>query len=224
LNINKLDDLNNSEFSKLTDRLNSSVLCDIAFGAAYLGMSRDPKAVEPLLIKAITASDWLVQDFAVRALTFLEFNLPEAKHALDKIVLIKPPENGYVFEIKETKISPHVYLNFERGKLVFWGNGSHSDVCRGIFESLFKEVELFEKLYPNKPLIASFYLESFGDAIFNGLFTLFKRIQHHPDTIVYWHYNELGDDITCIGEDYESMVNLPFILLPVPDYESHLYF
>lgn len=210
-------------FDRCIKELSSDSICKLADAAAMLGESANAEAIQPLLQKANTATDWLIQDFFVRALMELSYDLREADTALKKIVLIEPPESDRVLEIEQTFKSPYIYFDLVRGKLIFWGKGSDSIIAREILKSLFSEFELFDKLYPDKPLIASFCMKHIYEEYDRGFWDFFKRIQRHPNTIVYWHYELLGDRMTLMGESYADLFpGIKFIFLDIS--RSDLYY
>ena len=205
-------------FNKWIGNLDGSSLYETAAAAAYLGDSSDPDAVEPLLRKALSSSNWLIQDFAVRALMTLARKLPEAETALSKVNIIEPPEHDRIFEIKQTAESPHIILDFERGRFSISGKGTgDNESTRSLFDSVSRELDLFDKMYPHMPLIICLYLKSFDTPFDKELFKMLKRIGLHQETIIYWHYEFFGDSITYVGEDFEMITGLKFIYVEIPD-------
>lgn len=204
-------------FEKWKNELNSDSLFAVAEASVYLGESGDPQAIEPLLKLAETTNDWLVQDLAVSGLTQLAGMLPEAITVLKQVERIQPPATDHVLEIKPTAGTPYVSFDFEKGKFFLRGKGTGEDeMVRATFKLITDEFEAFDRMYPGKPLIASFCIKSMFVLFSNELFRFFRRISHHKNTIVYWHYEIFGDSMTYVGEDYESVVDLKFIYLEVP--------
>lgn len=209
-------------FEKLKKKLNSNSLFEIAEASAYLGESGDPKAIEPMVIKAKTAEDWLIQDFAVSGLTQLAGKLTEAGAALKQIVIIEPPVSDHILEIQQTAGTPYVFFDFEKGRFFLIGKGTGNEVkVADMFKMINNEFGLFDKLYPAKPLIASFCIKSMFDLFSNELFRFFRRIKLHNSTIVYWYYEIFGDSMTYVGEDFESLPDMRFIFLEVPETGMH---
>jgi hypothetical protein len=202
----------------LKKSLNSNSLFELAEASAYLGESGDPQAIEPLVMKAKTSVDWLIQDFAVSALTQLAGALPEAGEALKQIVIIEPPESGHILEIKQTAETPQVIFDFEKGKFILRGKGTgdYENVME-MFKSITNEFESFDIMYPEKPLIASFCIKSMSDTFGKELYKFFRRIKLHNNTIVHWHYEIFGDSMTYVGEDFELIVRMKFVFKEVPD-------
>jgi hypothetical protein len=218
--INQIDPI---LFEKWRKELNSDSLFAIAEASVYLGESGDPQAIEPLVNRAETTKDWLVQDFAVRALRQLEEKLPEADVALSKIVIIEPPESDHIIEINQTAETPHIIFDHIKGKFLLKGKGTGDyDNVMAMFKTITNEFETFDKKYPEKPLIASFCIKSMSDTFGKELYRFFRRIKLHNNTIVYWHYEIFGDSMTYVGEDFELIVNMKFIYLEVP--QSGEYF
>jgi hypothetical protein len=204
-------------FDSLKKKLNSSSLFEIAEASVSLGESDDPRAIDPLVIKAKTAVDWLVQDFVVGGLTQLAGKLAEASAALKQIVIIEPPESDYILEIKQTAETPHILFDHKKGKFLLRGKGtSDYDNVIAMFKTITNEFESFDKKYPEKPLIASFCFDIIHKELSGHLLYFFQCIAIRRNTIVYWFFNNGDSDMLDAGKDYESVVNLPFRFIEIP--------
>jgi len=204
-------------FEKWRKELNSDSLFAIAEASVYLGESGDPHAIEPLVSLAETTQDWLVQDFAIKALRQLAHRLHEVYTILKKIALIEPPQSDRVLEIRETNKSPGVYFDLVRGTLYIGGKWAEDEFTEIIFKSIYNELDLFNKIFPSKPLIASFYLKGMGISFEKELLSFFRKIQHQPNIIIIWYFDFYGDSRTLIGEGFESYTDMKFIYSEVPD-------
>lgn len=214
----------NLKIAHLTEVLNSFVLFDIAFAAAHLGMTQDERAVEPLVKKAMNSSDWLVQSFAVRALRYLSGNTPEAVEALKAIRIIEPPEPGLIVEFKPVNGMPFISLDFEKGALSIGGRARRDSIVTShIFGLLNAEVELFDKIYPSKPLIISLNFESITTSFCKHLGTLLKRLKQHPDTIIYWYYFREVPEMLDLSDDYSQIFDLMLINIITDDVPDSAY-
>jgi hypothetical protein len=202
---------------KWENNLKSDSLFDIAEAAAYLGESGNPLAIRPLVDVAEATQDWLVQDLVVRALGVLAERLPEAKSDLEKIKLIEPPVSGHILELKQTERTPYILFDFEKGSFFLKGKETGDwESITAMFESINFEFSQFNTTFPDKPFIVSFCLKTNSTIFSKELYKFLCRIRLHPNTIVYWYYEIFGDSITYIGEDFESIVNMKFIYLEIP--------
>jgi hypothetical protein len=212
-----MNDPGKLEFDNLIGALNSTVLYDIAFATAYLGMSGDPKAVEPLLNKAMISSDWLIQDFAIRGLKHLESNVPEAGKALQKITKIEPPAQGLIVSIKPTDLTPYVTFDFELGSLLIGGRARSGNFdYRLIYKSIKSLLDLFNEAYPEKPLVITLHFDILNSGNVKSLLWLLKSFKQNPNSIMYWYCEEEDPDMIDLVEQYNELGGLSIICIVRP--------
>jgi len=207
----------NLEFEKLIEDLDSKDLYDIAFAAAHLGMSGDPQAIEPLLNKAINSKEWLIQDFAIRALNNLETRLPQAGEALKIVKKIEPPAQGFIMSIQPTDMTICVSFDFELGTLLIGGRARSGNFqIQLIYKSIINAMELFKEVYPKKPLVISLRLDIVDSANCKALLWLLKGTSQNPNIIIFWYCEEEDPDMIDLVEQYNELGGLRIIRILIP--------
>jgi hypothetical protein len=205
------------DFEKLVEGLNSKVLYDIAFAAAHLGMSGDLKAFEPLLSKAMSASDWLIQDIAIRALKNLESKIPEVGEALTKVKKIEPPPQGLVVSIKPTDMTIYATFDFALGSLLIGGRARSGNFdYQLIYKSIKHLFDLFVEAYPEKPLIITLHFDILDSGNVKSLLWLLKNFKQNPNIIIYWYCEEEDPDMIDLVDDYNDLGGLSIIRILIP--------
>lgn len=212
-----MEDSKKIESGKLIEQLNSTVLYEIAFAAAHLGMSGDPEAVEPLFNKSMISNDWLIQDFAIRALKYLKIKIPEAGEALKNVKKIEPPGRGLIVSIQPSEKTIYAYLDFELGSLLIGGRARSSNVdIQQIYKSIKSEMDLFDQAYPKKPLVISLWFDIVESGNCRALLWLLKNFKHHPDVIIYWYHCEDDADMIDLAEQFNELGRFNIITLIMP--------
>lgn len=206
------------EYSNVIDEeslarmLNSPVLFDVAYAAAHLGMSGDPKAVESLTALVNTSDNWLIQEFGLRALMFIGLKDPAVLESLKGIKRIESPASGLIVELKPVNWLPFVSLDFERGTLLIEGLARAESLrINQVFSSINAEIDLFDKMYPDKPLIVTLNLDSFTSLFCKLLGSLLKKLNQRRETIIYLYYLKEDEDMLDLSEDYNQIFGLKII-------------
>lgn len=213
----------NLEFEKLIEDLGSTVLYDIALAAANLGMSGDPKAIEPLLNKAMNSKEWLIQDFAIRGLKCLKNKLPEAGEALEKITKIEPPPQGLIVSVKPTDMTIYATFDFALGSLLIGGRARSGNFdYRLIYKSIKSLLDLFVEALPEKPLIITLHFDILDSGNVKSLLWLLKSTKKNPNIIIYWYCEEEDSDMIDLVEQYNELGGLRIIRIITPyDFSFH---
>lgn len=224
LNINRMEDSKNPEFEKLIRGLNSKVLYDIALAAASLGGSGDPKAIEPLLDKAMNSKEWLIRDFAIRGLKCLKNKVPEAGEVLEKITKIEPPPQGLVVSIKPTETTLYATFDFELGSLFIGGRARSGNFdYRLIYKSVKSLLDLFVEAYPEKPLLITLHFDILDSGNVKSLLWLLKSFKQNPNIIIYWYCEEEDPDMIDLVDQYNELGGLSIIRILIP-YEVSFHY
>ncbi len=74
---------------------------------------------------------------------------------------------------------------------------------------------------PAKKTLVNIHLEYFNTSSSKCILDIFKKLEviHKAknDVVVYWYYEEDDEDMLEAGEDYESIIRIPFELIEVDD-------
>lgn len=114
--------------------------------------------------------------------------------------------------IEGSDITFSTTLDRDNGHFEFFGRSRPENVV-SYFEPIF---EWFEE-YKNNPLpetIIRFKLEYYNSSSAKVILRLLVKFEEYTkqglDFKVYWYYPESDEDILESGEDYESLVDVPF--------------
>lgn len=206
-------------FDIIIKALDDENIGNIASASEALGKSGDTRAIAPLLKKAQNSSEWLIQDLVISSLKELSTYFPEIETSLNKIKKIEPPKSARIFKIGSSFRSPCVYFDIEQGLFLMRGN-SFLELHIPLYNAIKDELELFNRKYPDKPLIASFCLGFYYTASSNEIYGLFRCLEKHVNTIVYWYYQEDDDNQYEIGDDWTRLIKLPFKFIEINDFEG----
>jgi hypothetical protein len=209
---------------KLIRAFNKSKFSTIYFVTEALGNSSDERTIRPLLILTHTTNDWKIHDLATKAIIKLTSLLPEEDNSENNIVRIQPPISDRILEIKQTKQSPFVYFDIEKGILLICGRiADDSDKIIEIFKSVSDELDLCYNRYPDKLLVAEFCIEFFRTGCGKMILDFFKRLEKRMNTTVFWYYLAGDEDMLESGEDFESIIRVPFCLKEIPAHEDFYF-
>jgi hypothetical protein len=74
---------------------------------------------------------------------------------------------------------------------------------------------------PAKVTTVNIHLEYFNTSSSKSILDLFKKLEaihkSNNEVIVHWYYEEDDEDMLEAGEDYESIIRIPFKLIEVQD-------
>jgi WD40 repeat protein len=137
---------------------------------------------------------------------------------------IQPPTSGRILEIKQTKQSPYVYFDNEKGVLLICGRiADDSDKIIEIFKAVSDELDLFYRRYADKLLVAELYIEYFRTGCGKMILDFFKRLEKRMNTTVFWYYLAGDEDMLETGEDFDSIIRVPFRLIEIPANEDFYF-
>jgi hypothetical protein len=133
-----------------------------------------------------------------------------------KNIIINKKSSLPPFIIERTKTTPKISFNASNGILVINGRSEILDVCEfyhPVFDWLYQyRSNPFEQ---TKMIIQ---MENINTCTSMDLLNIFKIIEciqkQNSQVIIYWYY-ELGDEeIHETGQDYESVIRVPFKMVP----------
>lgn len=115
-------------------------------------------------------------------------------------------------EIQGSDVTLTTILDKEKGIFEFTGRSRPENVL-GYFEPIFAWLEEY-KQDPNPQSIFNFKLEYYNSSSAKVLLRLFVKFEEYyndgMDIKIHWHYPANDEDILESGEDYASLVKLPF--------------
>lgn len=120
-------------------------------------------------------------------------------------------------KIESTPRTPFLHFDPVTGRLEMKGR-STPDNALGFFKKPFDWLAEY-KLFPNKETTLHIQLEYFNTSSSKCLFDIFKTLIElngdKSNVSVVWYYNGEDDDMKETGDDYKSMINLPFTMVNI---------
>lgn len=108
-------------------------------------------------------------------------------------------------EIQPTKKTPHIIFE-QSGVLKITGRSFPED-AKPFYLPLLKSVDEYKKEHNTLKVVID--LEHFNTQTAKMLLELFRSLEEMNATII-WVYEEDDEDMLSAGQDYESMIRLPF--------------
>ena len=123
-------------------------------------------------------------------------------------------KNETVLRIEETSKSPFIYMDPKSGLIILKGRGIPEDSIE-FFRPVFNFLEM--KFISINSIEAHFILGYHSSSFGKPLGDLFKKLEYlykrNINIICYWYYDELDEDILQLGEDYEKIIRVPFVMV-----------
>ena len=117
-----------------------------------------------------------------------------------------------VLTTNATKETPRILLDKENNKFEFEGRSRPENVS----EFYHPVLHWFEEYHknPNKETVVNMNFEYFNTSSAKAILELLKTLESYylsgMDIKILWHYHIDDEDMQDSGEDYASMVKLPF--------------
>lgn len=121
--------------------------------------------------------------------------------------------------IKGDKKTPAVTLDPENCRLHFEGRSIPEDTVK-FYEPILKWLEKYTSSERNEQTDLHVNLEYFNTSTSRYLFGIFKKLETYHNAgnpvTIHWYYEK--DDLEMLesGEDYASILKVPFKMVPVP--------
>jgi len=110
-----------------------------------------------------------------------------------------------MMKIKPTDNTPNIIFKLS-GSLLIQGKSYPIDPKK-FYEDLLREIKYYRK--SNRGIDITIDLEHFNTGSSKVLLDIFKTFEG-TDSKIIWVYEEQDEDMRGAGEDYESIVRLPF--------------
>jgi hypothetical protein len=114
--------------------------------------------------------------------------------------------------IKETHHSPKILCDYEKGLIEIMGK-SLPDEAHEFYEPIIQWVESYSK-NPQLKTIANIHLVYFNTSSSKMILEFFKKLasinKENYTVEINWNYLKDEEDMLEAGQDYESIVKIPF--------------
>jgi hypothetical protein len=120
--------------------------------------------------------------------------------------------------VPATQKSPAVNMDFDKGIFEIRGRSIPENTVE-FYKPIIESLEKYSK-NPKEETILHIQLDYFNTSSSKCVLDIFKRLEAihksgHKLTI-NWYYEEDDEDMMEAGEDYQSIINVPFKIIPVP--------
>jgi len=119
--------------------------------------------------------------------------------------------------IHETAKTPGIDFNAENGKIEIKGRSIPEDPF-SFYKPLLGWLERYAT-EPKSATVVNIQLEYFNTSSSKCILDVFKKIEDihkaGSEVTINWYYEEDDEDIYETGQDYESMVNIPFKMIEI---------
>ncbi len=119
--------------------------------------------------------------------------------------------------IESTSKTPAVNFNANTGVLEIKGRSIPENSIE-FYRSLIEWIEKYG-VSPQSKTVVNIQLEYFNTSSSKCILDVFKRLEvivnNGHDVIINWHYEEDDEDMLEAGEDYQSIIKVPFKMIEV---------
>jgi hypothetical protein len=121
--------------------------------------------------------------------------------------------------IAEGTSTPKVVFDSEKGKFEISGNSLPEDVM-SFYAPVFSWIDEYKKS-PNPQTdfnVRLSYFNSASSKIILEILTSLEEIATKGKAVeIRWHYLEIDEDMLATGQEFESMLKMPFTYIPFQD-------
>jgi len=121
--------------------------------------------------------------------------------------------------INGTPKTPEILLNAEKGMLEFKGR-SIPENSTEFYKPVFDWINEYSKA-PKATTSVKMHLEYFNTSSSKCILDIFKKLEKIKkagnEVSINWYYDEDDEDMLEAGEDYESIIKIPFKMIEVID-------
>lgn len=121
------------------------------------------------------------------------------------------------YSIDGTQKTPTINFDLTKGELHISGS-SIPENSVDFYKPLIAAMDLYAAS-PKPATLASFNMRYFNTSSSKRILDIFKKLEginrNGSAVTVNWIYEDDDDDMLEAGEDYQSVVDLPFVMVPV---------
>jgi hypothetical protein len=121
--------------------------------------------------------------------------------------------------LKAHDIMPGINLDADAGKLEFYGKSCPVD-AHEFYEPILKWIDEYIS-NPQKLTIVQFYLSYFNTVSAKNILKIMNKLEklnkRGKNVVIQWKYNENDEILREAGEDFETIVEVDFEFIEVPE-------
>ena len=123
-------------------------------------------------------------------------------------------------ELKETITPPYLLLDADNGMIKVEGRSIPENVI-DFYQPILNWIDSYLK-EPKDKTEVHFKLEYFNTSSSKRLFDIMKKVENiasleNKTAVINWYYEEDVEDMLEAGEDYESIIKVPFKMIQIVD-------
>ncbi len=121
--------------------------------------------------------------------------------------------------IEGTPKTPTISLNSETGTIEIKGRSIPENSIE-FYKPIVDWLDEYAKA-PKEKTVVSIQLEYFNTSSSKCILDVFKKLENlkkgKSDVVINWYYEEDDEDMLEAGEDYESIIKVPFKMIEIVD-------
>jgi hypothetical protein len=121
--------------------------------------------------------------------------------------------------IEGTPKTPTISLNSETGTIEIKGRSIPENSIE-FYKPIVDWLDEYAKA-PKEKTVVSIQLEYFNTSSSKCILDVFKKLENlkkgKNDVVINWYYEEDDEDMLEAGEDYESIIKVPFKMIEIVD-------
>jgi len=121
--------------------------------------------------------------------------------------------------IEGTPKTPTISLNSEAGTIEIKGRSIPENSIE-FYKPIVDWLDEYAKV-PQEKTVVSIQLEYFNTSSSKCILDVFKKLETikkgKNDVVINWYYEEDDEDMLEAGEDYESIIKIPFKMIEIVD-------
>lgn len=121
--------------------------------------------------------------------------------------------------IEGTPKTPTISLNSETGAIEIKGRSIPENSIE-FYKPIVDWLDEYAKA-PKEKTVVSIQLEYFNTSSSKCILDVFKKLENikkgKNDVVINWYYEEDDEDMLEAGEDYESIIKVPFKMIEIVD-------
>lgn len=121
--------------------------------------------------------------------------------------------------IDGTPKTPSINFDYDKGNLLLKGRSIPENSIE-FYKPLVTWLETYSA-NPQSKTVCEIQLEYFNTSSSKCLLDLFKKMENMnkdgSEVVINWYYEEDDEDMLEAGEDYQSIINVPFKMIEIQD-------
>lgn len=122
--------------------------------------------------------------------------------------------------IEGTPKTPSIQMNPEKGEIVIKGRSIPENSIE-FYKPVIEWLDKYATTGTTEKMVVNVQLEYFNTSSSKCILDVFKKLEginkEKKNIVINWYYEEDDEDMLEAGEDYESIVKVPFKMIQIVD-------